>query len=292
MVSNYYWQADCHSKAAVAVAVSHTIECVLRRWWDDVLTDVLCWTGGTSCTEKAAGGQGWRCEKTTRWDRLQSHGLEQWRFLRKRWETGLNDKCLQRLPIILFSEILKLLSDKCLCPDLYEMVPCFNSWRICLQTHISISVFSFWICLPADSSFNIFEYWYLSIPGKDLNKFRLCNKLVLFHIFSVHPDETLRKRLKEKRKGGFYVCVRNAHCTHVLFAWTSMSHLSCLSIITHWSAYNCSQSQTLLNWFKIENVEVVQGPVSVFLLSVQPQTATGNVCFRDSNRNEYETCLY
>lgn len=55
------------------------------------------------------------------------------------------------------------------------------------------------------------------------------SKFLLYNFLSClvsHPDETLRKRLKEKRKGGFMSVILLLHSPSPLFAWTSMSHLN------------------------------------------------------------------
>ena len=85
---------------------------------------------------------------------------------------------------------------------------------------------------------NLIELQYLCILVQHqalfYSKWKSATNHFLFHnslsCLVSHPDETLRKRLKEKRKGCFYASVH--YCTlwmqpsQPLFAWTSMSHLN------------------------------------------------------------------
>ena len=129
------------------------------------------------------------------------------------------------------------------------------------------------------------QWWYLCIISKAVSYNKSATNRFLFHnslsCLVSHPDETLRKRLKEKRKGGFY-CL----CLLLHFTTAPVSIPVCmnehepsklgLSIITHRSAKTNHRAphNQLLSTFKDCQAETNQGhPKAVFLERQQEMSA-------------------
>lgn len=104
------------------------------------------------------------------------------------------------------------------------------------------------------------------------------SKFLLYNFLSClvsHPDETLRKRLKEKRKGGFYVCdfIIALTSTPICMNEHEPSEL-CLSIITSSSASTRPQRATSQLFFFYGTNLVTD----FFFFKCPATTATRTVC--------------
>lgn len=111
------------------------------------------------------------------------------------------------------------------------------------------------------------------------------SKFLLYNFLSClvsHPDETLRKRLKEKRKGGFYVCdfIIALTSTPICMNEHEPSEL-CLSIITSSSASTRPQRATSQLFFLMARILSL-----IFNARLQQQREQFALCFLAGMKNE------